>query len=470
METYNGQVRTPQDAIILFEACRLGLLPRVQRRLSEKERQSIRSGSVFVWDEREAGMRRWTDGKSWSASRVSGSFLTYREMEGKRGGNSVPPPNKQSDMHAEPPPPEETDEGPDGYRYKPDGLMKQSFSITTSQGQHLHLISYFARSHATAPGLNQPSTDPSLRGIRPQKGMYPESSEGQSNVPAVTRSPMVGAPNYGMAPQAPAYTQSSQPPPGYMPYPQHPQQQPPYQYPPSPMGAPPYHYPMYHPAQNGLPPPGYAPYGPSPPHMNGYPPTSQAPPPNSYDQRPVRTSETSLPPPAQPQSAPVGTSQPFQNGGYIPASAPAQNSHQAYSQPPPNQYEQPKPAPQHITNHETPAQQAAAALQIDPRLTAAAAGAVSIPPSNGHAKDDASENKENGTTASQAPKITSLMNDSTSGNVESAKKDGEGAGNASPGGSKDNGPVQDIPSEKLGFREDKRALRQLDKVFAASAR
>ena len=75
METYHGHVRTPNDAILLFEACRIGLLPRVQRRLSEKERQQIKSGSVFVWDEREAGMRRWTDGKSWSASRVSGSFL-----------------------------------------------------------------------------------------------------------------------------------------------------------------------------------------------------------------------------------------------------------------------------------------------------------------------------------------------------------------------------------------------------------
>src|SRR5262245_50893919 len=85
METYHGYVRSPADAIKLFEACRQGLLPRIQRRLAEKERQAIRSGSVFVWDEREAGMRRWTDGKSWSASRVSGSFLTYREMEGKRG-------------------------------------------------------------------------------------------------------------------------------------------------------------------------------------------------------------------------------------------------------------------------------------------------------------------------------------------------------------------------------------------------
>jgi hypothetical protein len=466
METYNGQVRTPQDAIILFEACRLGLLPRVQRRLSEKERQSIRSGSVFVWDEREAGMRRWTDGKSWSASRVSGSFLTYREMEGKRGGNSVPPPNKQSDMHAEEPP-QETDEGPDGYRYKPDGLMKQSFSITTSQGQHLHLISYFARSHATAPGLNQPSTDPSLRGIRPQKGMYPESSEGQSNVPAVTRSPMVGAPNYGMAPQAPAYTQSSQPPPVYMPYAQHPPQQPPYQYPPSPMGPAPY-YPVYNPGPNGLPPPGYPVYAPAPPHMNGYHPANQPPRPNPYDQRLVRTPETSLPPPAQTQPAPAGTSQPYQNGGYVSASAPAHNGHPAYSQPSTNQYEAPKQATQQIPRHETPAQQAAAALQIDPRLTAPAP-ASSLPPSGGHAKDDSSENKENGKSASHTPNITALMNGSNNSNSDS-KQDGEGAGTTSPGGSKDNGPVQDIPSEKLGFREDKRALRQLDKVFAASAR
>ncbi|KAG7104748.1 cAMP-independent regulatory protein pac2 like [Verticillium longisporum] len=79
LETYHGYVRTLADAIMLFEACRLGLLPRVQRRPSKKEARSIRPGSVFVWDEKEAGMRRWTDGRSWSASRVSGSFLTYRE-------------------------------------------------------------------------------------------------------------------------------------------------------------------------------------------------------------------------------------------------------------------------------------------------------------------------------------------------------------------------------------------------------
>lgn len=226
METYHGFVRTPADAIKLFEACRLGLLPRVQRRLSEKERQSIRSGSVFVWDEREAGMRRWTDGKSWSASRVSGSFLTYREMEGKRGsgfGNSrrsngrTPDSGRFSD--------EDPDGEPEGYRYKADGLMKQSFSITTSQGQHLHLISYYSRPHPGAPDLPQPSSDASLRHIVPAKGMYPESSMHDSAPPAMTRTPMQSynqppplpepsAYPYGWGPPHPAWMAAWPPSPG----------------------------------------------------------------------------------------------------------------------------------------------------------------------------------------------------------------------------------------------------------------
>ncbi|KAF2724212.1 hypothetical protein K431DRAFT_154367 [Polychaeton citri CBS 116435] len=201
METYHGHVRTPADAIILFEACRIGLLPRVQRRLSEKERQSIKSGSVFVWDEREAGMRRWTDGKSWSASRVSGSFLTYREMEGKRGGSGF---DKNANRDGVQGQDGDSDGGPDGYRYKPDGLMKQSFSITTNNGQHLHLISYFSRSSSAANSLMQPTNDPTLRHIRPEKGMYPESTvHEQSSIPPVTRGPM-GSPGYTHSPHHPS--------------------------------------------------------------------------------------------------------------------------------------------------------------------------------------------------------------------------------------------------------------------------
>lgn len=171
METYRGYVRTPLDAIILFEACRIGILPRVQRRLSEKERQAIKSGSIFVWDEREAGMRRWTDGKSWSASRVSGSFLTYREMEGRQ--RSEDESNHESltanNQHNS----EDSSQPTDGYRYKPDGLMKQSFSVTTSTNLKLHLISYFTRSQND---LIVPSEDINLKNITIPKGLYPDAS------------------------------------------------------------------------------------------------------------------------------------------------------------------------------------------------------------------------------------------------------------------------------------------------------
>ncbi|KAK9485539.1 Gti1/Pac2 family-domain-containing protein [Lipomyces starkeyi] len=196
METYYGHVRTPFDAIILFEACRLGVLPRVQRRLSEKERMAIRSGSVFVWDEREAGMRRWTDGKSWSASRVSGSFLTYREMEGKRGGGTyggplVPSPSRRGDNDDEERSDSDRgDDGPDGYRYKPDGLMKQSFSIQTSSHLKLHLISYYSRAHVHhGQELMQPSHDPALKFVRIPKGMYPDATSGEAEAMSMSMTP-----------------------------------------------------------------------------------------------------------------------------------------------------------------------------------------------------------------------------------------------------------------------------------------
>lgn len=274
METYFGYVRTPADAIKLFEACRMGLLPRVQRRLSEKERQSIRSGSVFVWDEREAGMRRWTDGKSWSASRVSGSFLTYREMEGKRGGgfsagrrgsNKTPESGRGSDE-------DHDNDEPEGYRYKADGLMKQSFSITTSTGQHLHLISYYSRPQHGQPDLPQPTNDPALRHIVPVKGMYPESSMGETNqTPALTRAPMQQAPY--MMPTGPQHGHPMQ---GYAPH----YAQPGYGWSPAPAQAQAPHYTHYttspyQPAGHPMPPQHMGAY--MPPHPSQHEPRASLP-------------------------------------------------------------------------------------------------------------------------------------------------------------------------------------------------
>ncbi|PWY92548.1 hypothetical protein BO70DRAFT_391948 [Aspergillus heteromorphus CBS 117.55] len=455
METYHGHVRTPADAIILFEACRIGLLPRVQRRLSEKERQLIRSGSVFVWDEREAGMRRWTDGKSWSASRVSGSFLTYREMEGKRGGTGV----SQSSMSRAGKTPESTrgsdddradgaDEGPDGYRYKPDGLMKQSFSITTSAGQHLHLISYYSRSHPSAANLQQPSTDPNLRHVRPQKGLYPESTvNDQQNLPVVTRGPMPGAayPSHAMAPYG--RTPITHPTP-YTPS---------YPWPPTPLATPPvpaHHYPSYLPpvpAANGQ-----VPYG----HQAAVPPGTPLPPPQPGlpmpHERPVHTAEVTMP--LQPAAVQVLARSPR----VPPGSGSGSGSHELLHRPsppelgPPGELLRMSPRTQpHVVSHGN----GIGPMVRSPRLLSQPpSNGIHIPPPSAMAPKPLEASSAGGTTV---PSIGLLMNGAASGSLPAI------AAPPAPAAGRAEGP-RDIPSDKIGFGgEDMRALRQLDRVFTA---
>lgn len=81
---WTGWIDTTGDALLILEAARRGLIPRVTRRLVDSERKMITSGSVFVFDEDESGIKRWTDGFFWSPSRILGNFLLYRETE-KRG-------------------------------------------------------------------------------------------------------------------------------------------------------------------------------------------------------------------------------------------------------------------------------------------------------------------------------------------------------------------------------------------------
>lgn len=57
-ETFFGYVESTKDVLLLFEGCKRGLLPRVGRRLQESERNMIRSGSIFIFDEKEAGITR----------------------------------------------------------------------------------------------------------------------------------------------------------------------------------------------------------------------------------------------------------------------------------------------------------------------------------------------------------------------------------------------------------------------------
>lgn len=96
---WSGWIETTGDALLILEAARRGLIPRVTRRLVDSERKMITSGSVFVFDEDESGIKRWTDGFFWSPSRILGNFLLYRETDkrgsGHRGARSDSDGNEQ---------------------------------------------------------------------------------------------------------------------------------------------------------------------------------------------------------------------------------------------------------------------------------------------------------------------------------------------------------------------------------------
>lgn len=511
METYVGIIRSPADAITLFEACRLGLLPRVCRRLSEKERQQIKSGSVFVWDEREAGMRRWTDGKSWSASRVSGSFLTYREMEGKRsGGNTsfphrsgITPDGSRGSDDGE----NGNDDQPDGYRYKPDGLMKQSFSITTSSGSHLHLISYFSRIQHQQQHLKQPTTDLSLRHIKPAPGMYPESSVTDTqSMPAVTRSPMIQGPP-SQAPAVAGYArgrhfQPGQPPPG--PPPPH-QGYPPGAHPPG-YGPPPpqvavngYGHPHYSPhppnAYPGYPPHHYGPPPPGPPYVQqgplGYhqpPPVSQLPPlsGNSTPPSELRSSHRRTGSGSSYQQqyypSPHTAYTPLTPGASLSSHASQANSP---SSTPPDRKPDPRlavpsplsqPASQNLHPQYTPMagpNRSSSPHRTPPTIHPGQHGPI---PANNHLGPQLPPALPSAAPMSgtNIPSISSLVNDANQFERAASRP-----GSRSPGGpyrsiegmnGDGQGPGQgqrprDIPHEKLSFGEDRRALNVLNKAF-----
>ncbi|GAA5889322.1 hypothetical protein JCM16303_000177, partial [Sporobolomyces ruberrimus] len=156
--SYFGVISSGEQAHAIIEASKLGLLPRVTRRLTDEERiRFVRAGAVFVWEEEEAGIRRWTDHIKWSPSRVSGAFLTYTEV-----------PSKGVET-----------------------LVKQSFSSVDPSGTKMHLIAYnnkMAHSDGTLPTA---AHDPLIQGMlarrsnagrdpRQQPGPHPSTSASDS--------------------------------------------------------------------------------------------------------------------------------------------------------------------------------------------------------------------------------------------------------------------------------------------------
>ncbi|KAI8066954.1 Gti1/Pac2 family-domain-containing protein [Gilbertella persicaria] len=176
-ETFHGYIETTQDVLLIFEGCRRGLLPRICRRLQERERKMIRSGSIFVFDERESGIKRWTDGRVWSPSRILGNFLIYRELDKKATGekrmsnnsnimssparrsfsldNTIIDRNKERQLIGS---------LSDSYRFKEDGLIKKTMSVIVN-GVAQHLISYYDPNEVLQEKLRSPSSVPELASL-----------------------------------------------------------------------------------------------------------------------------------------------------------------------------------------------------------------------------------------------------------------------------------------------------------------
>ena len=85
-QPYFGVVENTVQALRLVYAVRLGTVPSIIRRLNDAERkEKIISGAVFVFCVEESGMKRWTDGRNWSPSRIDGNFLVSSKIKWRCG-------------------------------------------------------------------------------------------------------------------------------------------------------------------------------------------------------------------------------------------------------------------------------------------------------------------------------------------------------------------------------------------------
>ena len=76
----NGYIHSYKDAELIVHSVRLGLFKPTEKRLSKEERDSLSTGSIYCFVESEYGMKRWTDGRIWSPSKVFNEFLVYKEV------------------------------------------------------------------------------------------------------------------------------------------------------------------------------------------------------------------------------------------------------------------------------------------------------------------------------------------------------------------------------------------------------
>ncbi|EOB14503.1 cAMP-independent regulatory protein pac2 [Nosema bombycis CQ1] len=133
-----GYIQTYEEAVLIVHTTRLGYLIPITQRLKMEERENLRSGDIFVFIESENGMKRWTDGKIWSPSKINGQFLLYKEVPRHLSKSAIKKRNAQKHIHK--------DEYHQSMRELKDddklAFHKKTISII-HQNKTYHIIGYF---------------------------------------------------------------------------------------------------------------------------------------------------------------------------------------------------------------------------------------------------------------------------------------------------------------------------------------
>lgn len=98
------------------------------------------------------GIKRWTDGRVWSPSRILGNFLIYRELD---KNNSSPHAEKERHL---------VGCLSDSYSFKRNGLVKKTMSITVNNVPQ-HFISYYDPQDVIEEKLHTTSSIPELASL-----------------------------------------------------------------------------------------------------------------------------------------------------------------------------------------------------------------------------------------------------------------------------------------------------------------
>lgn len=203
VKTFHGFIENTTDTLLIIEACRNGILPTVNRRLVERERSAIDSGTIIVFDESESGIKtrstqpylflhksclgikRWTDGFLWSPSRILGNFLVYRELANREsrkidneGYSLVSPSSRYNEVPSVDAQQRERalvgslTSSNTSYNFKKDGLIKKTIRIMVN-GNYLHIVNYYRKNDVLHRRLSTPSASPQLACLQISADLMP---------------------------------------------------------------------------------------------------------------------------------------------------------------------------------------------------------------------------------------------------------------------------------------------------------